>query len=209
MLYKWLIVALLLVLVSVVLWPTATAQQGGTPPVVINEIAWAGTAASASDEWIELYNNTYQEIDLAGWTLSWEGETIHFDKTADNTREVRNSKIPAHGFYLIERGDDNTVSDIPADLIYTGSLANEGESLVLRDGRDVVIDTANGGGGAWPAGTDGRAAVPYAAMERIRSDGGDVKENWASNDGKTRNGLDAKGNPLNGTPKAKNSASGS
>jgi len=209
MLSKWLIVALLLALASVALWPAATAQQGGTPSVIINEISWAGTAASATDEWIELYNTTNYEVDLTGWMLSWEGRTIHFDRAADDTKEVRNSKIPARGFYLLERTDDTTISDLPADLIYSGSLANEGEALVLRDERDVIIDTANSDGGNWPAGTDARTEVPYATMERIRSAGGDVDGNWASNNGKTRNGLDAKGNPLNGTPKETNSAAAS
>ncbi len=177
MVSRWFIIALLLALAGVSLWPVAQAQQGGTPAVVINEVAWAGTAASASDEWIELYNNTSQEIDLSRWKLSWEGQIIHFDKAADNTKEVRNSKIPAYGFYLLERSDDTAISDLSADLIYTGSLANEGE-------------------------------VPYATMERISSTTGDADSNWASNNGKVHNGLDVKGNPLNGTPKERNSASG-
>ena len=37
--------------------------------VVINEIAWMGSAASASDEWIELKNTTNESINLSGWTL--------------------------------------------------------------------------------------------------------------------------------------------
>lgn len=208
MVSRWLIIALLLALAGVSLWPVVQAQQGGTPAVAINELAWAGTAASASDEWIELYNNTDRDIDLSGWVLNWEGQTIRFDKVADNTKEVRNSKISAHGFYLLERSDDTAVSDLSADLIYTGSLANEGEALALRDERDLVIDTANGDGGLWPAGTDGKAEVPYATMERLSSTSGDSDNNWASNNGKTHNGLDAKGNPLNGTPKEQNSVSG-
>jgi hypothetical protein len=37
--------------------------------VVINEIAWGGSAASSADEWIELHNTTAQPVDLAGWSL--------------------------------------------------------------------------------------------------------------------------------------------
>ncbi len=43
-------------------------------------------------------------------------------------------------------------------------------------------------------------------MERIDSAGADTPTNWRTNDGKHRNGNDADGNPINGTPKAKNSA---
>ncbi len=44
--------------------------------IVINEIAWMGTKASDDDEWIELYNNTAEEIDLSGWILSWDDGDI-------------------------------------------------------------------------------------------------------------------------------------
>lgn len=44
--------------------------------VVINEIAWMGTEVSASDEWMELYNNTNKDIDLTGWGLYEAGGTV-------------------------------------------------------------------------------------------------------------------------------------
>ena len=76
--------------------------------VVINEVAWMGTAANAADEWIELYNITAQNIDLTGWTL----------KSADTSPNITLSgSIPAHGFFLLERTNDTTVSDITADQI--------------------------------------------------------------------------------------------
>jgi uncharacterized repeat protein (TIGR01451 family) len=39
--------------------------------VIINEVAWAGTAADSRDEWIELRNLGTIPVDLTGWTLSW------------------------------------------------------------------------------------------------------------------------------------------
>jgi uncharacterized repeat protein (TIGR01451 family) len=39
--------------------------------VIINEIAWAGTAADPQHEWIELRNLETTPIDLTGWTLRW------------------------------------------------------------------------------------------------------------------------------------------
>jgi len=182
---RWLIIAFLMALASLSLWQAAPAQQGRAPAIVINEIAWAGTAASSSDEWIELFNNTDQDIDLTGWTLSWAKVLIHFEEGQQDssTKTVSSSVIPAHGFYLLERTDDDTVSNIDADLIYTGALSNKGASLVLRDDRDVIVDTANNDGGAWPAGTAGKGEVPYASMERINPEAGDTLDNWASNDG--------------------------
>ena len=92
--------------------------------VVVNEVAWMGTTASTSDEWIELHNPTGSPVDLTGWTLT----------AADGTPSINLAGvIPAHGYFLLERTDDNTVPSTPADLIYTGALENGGETLSLRD----------------------------------------------------------------------------
>ncbi|MFW6116060.1 MAG: phospholipase D-like domain-containing protein, partial [Chloroflexota bacterium] len=99
--------------------------------------------------------------------------------------------------------DDDTVSDIPADLIYTGALQNDpdAEVLTLYSETGQVIDTANGDGGSWPAGDN----ATKRTMERIDSLASDGPDNWCTNDGVTRNGLDAQGSPINGTPRARNS----
>jgi hypothetical protein len=185
--------------------PTATSTSTPTPvpspplaplSVVINEVAWAGTAASTADEWIELKNNTGNPINLTGWTLV----------AADGTPHIAlHGTIPAHGYFLLERTDDNTVSDLPADQIYTGALGNTGESLTLRDESLNAIDTANADGGGWPEGTTGAGSPSYASMERLASTAPDTDANWHANNGLTRNGLDAESNPINGTPKAANS----
>ncbi|MFN4218129.1 MAG: lamin tail domain-containing protein [Candidatus Bipolaricaulia bacterium] len=167
----------------------ATTQAASVRDVVISEVAWMGTQADSNDEWIELYNTTGQAIDLTGWKL----------EAADGTPSITLSgTIPAHSFFLLERTDDTTVSDISADQIYTGSLSNSGEALSLKDPSNNVIDTANGDGGAWPAGT----SSPRATMERIDLMAPDSDTNWDTNDGVHRNGLDANNNPINGTPKA-------
>lgn len=173
------------------------AAYAGPLDVVINEIAWAGTAASPSDEWIELKNNTDHAVDLTGWTLS---------STSDGTPFVNLSGIIAPGgYFLLERTDNRTVKDVDADQIYSGSLKNSGEKLRLQDASGTVVDEANGDGGGWPAGRAGSGAPPYASMERTDplSAGGD--ENWHTNDGVTRNGIDAAGEPINGTPRQPNS----
>ena len=166
----------------------------GQGQVVINEVAWAGTQASTADEWIELYNASPYDIDLSGWTLS-DGGDISI---------TLSGVITAGGYFLLERTDDNTISDIPADMFFSGILGNAGEALTLRDALGNVVDTANGNGGAWPAGT---ASPNYQSMERINPLAPDTDANWASNDMVHRNGHDAGGNPVNGTPKALNSAS--
>jgi len=192
----------------------AFAHQGdaqNSQIVVINEIAWAGSAASPNDEWIELFNNSDRAVNLSGWILRWEGKNIHFGEVEEsvdnNAREVRNTVIPARGYYLLERTDDTTVNNIDADLIYTGSLRNGGESLELVDNRGIIIDTANStADGGWLAGNTANETVAYATMERISARITDRLDNWASNNGSERRGQDANGNSINGTPKFRNSA---
>gem|GEM_PF-725367 len=162
----------------------AAPLQASTLEVIINEVAWAGTSSAyTSDEWIELYNPTAGDISLAGWTLS-DGGDINISLTGD---------IPAGGYYLLERDDDDTVFDIAADQTYSGNLANAGETLYLREGA-ATIDTANISGGGWDGGST------YYSMERTSVTADDATV-WASNDGATRNGLAADNtNPINGTP---------
>jgi len=168
----------------------AHAAQAGD--VVVNEVAWMGTSASVNDEWVELFNATDRAIDLTGWTLSAQ----------DGTPAVALSgALLPQGFFLLERTDDNTVSDISADQIYTGALANAGETLLLKDAAGALIDTVNVDGGNWPAGNN----TTKATMERVNPGAADSDANWANNAGSLVNGLDAKGNALRGTPRSKNS----
>ncbi|MDD5265298.1 MAG: lamin tail domain-containing protein, partial [Candidatus Bipolaricaulis sp.] len=62
--------------VGVVEEPEPPAGGGGsadacTGKVIINEIAWAGTAADPTNEWIELRNVGSAPVDLTDWVLRW------------------------------------------------------------------------------------------------------------------------------------------
>ena len=172
--------------------PTAQVSAGD---VVINEVAWMGTANSDWDEWIEFYNSTDGDITLTNWTLTSSG----------SINIILSGIITAHGHFLLER-DDCAVNDILADQVYGGQrMGNTGETLVLRDEFGNLVDTANSSRGhanGWAAGTNS----PDYTMERINPYAPDSDANWATNDGLTRNGHDALGAPINGTPRAKNSA---
>jgi hypothetical protein len=131
--------------------------------LVINEIAWAGTNANEGHEWIELYNPGSDPINLSdGWRLASNDGTpnIEFSSVLCTTPGCT---IPAGGYFLLERDLDGVISDISADLIYAGALANSGETLTLYSPANDVIDTANGNGGAWPAGS----LSARSSMERI------------------------------------------
>jgi cardiolipin synthase len=178
--------------------PPVTVGRGPAsagPRLVINEVAWSGTVASVTDEWIELYNPGDVPVDLDGWSL----DVVN----SGSVIPLRGVVAPG-GFYLIEAGDDSVISDIPADLIADFyPVPDSGDTLRLLDPAGQLVDTANGDGGPWPGGTP---LAPLLSMERIDPNAPDQDENWGSNDGVIRNGLDALRHDINGTPKAWNSA---
>ena len=177
-----------------------TPQPTGQPPpgaVVINEVAWGGTAAGSADEWLELYNTLPQTVTFSGWAItSTGGLNIPLDGLV----------IAPDGYFLIERTDDTAISDISADLIasFGRSGLNNGGDTIFLSANGVTIDTANINGGGWPAGS---GSPSYVSMERLDASLPDSPANWAANNGIIRNGLDAAGGNINGTPKQVNSAS--
>lgn len=151
-------------------WELARADGLGAVPgsVVIHEVAWMGTTTSANDEWIELFNRTAAPVDLTGWTLV----------ANDGSPAITLSgSIPPGGYFLLERTDDTTVPGILADQIYTGSLSNDGEYLILQDATATVMDTVNSDTGWFSGHADGR--VPMVRRDAAVS--GDDPGNWTFN----------------------------
>ena len=182
--------------------------------VVINEIAWMGTAFSPNDEWIELYNNSEQDIDLMNWEITKDGEKFIIISTS-TAKSLATTTIPAHQFYLLESTDDNTISNISADFIYKGNLKlnNSGNKLELRDQNGNLIDLVDCSEN-WFAGINenlGDSKNPkWARMSMERIDptlSGNEPTNWMENDGViiSSSGKDASGKYILGTPKAENS----
>lgn len=170
---------------------TITPTPGASMAIIISEVAWMGTLANANHEWIELYNPGTTAVNITGWKLA----------TSDSSFSITlNGTIPAGGYFLLERTSDNTISDIAADQVYTGTLANDGRVLRLYSPSNQVIDTANGNGGAWPAGN----ATAFCSMERRAVAGVPMQDSdaaWITNGGVLKNGKDANGNDICGTPK--------
>jgi len=171
------------------------------PSVVINEIAWGGSASNPRAEWIELLNGSGSEIDLAGWRL------ISSDGAPDITLSGKVAPLggddPAAGYFLLVR-EGGGFPALEADLVYPGALTDRGETLYLYDPEGNLVDTANlreGGLTGWPGGTNGRGSPPFCSMERIDYRLPDRPDNWTTCDcgGEDRTGLC-------GTPKRENSA---
>lgn len=171
---------------------TTDGAGGPVPAVVINEVAWPGSASNSLDEWIELYNTTGSAISLTGWRI--------LDDNGAQTYNLSGT-IAANGYFLIERTAAST--SVAGDLVIAGiSLANTGDTLELQNAAATRVDIVNSTGGAWYAGT---TSGYYSMERRTAGGGGSTAANWASNNGVIRNGTNSGGGAINGTPRAKNS----
>jgi hypothetical protein len=157
---------------------------------------------------------------------------ITFSSTTCNQNIPINDrcKIAPGAYFLLERLRDDVVSDIPADLIFPSSfqMSNGGEMLILCSPYNVsadnckpttnnlydkvvdVVNTYENTGTAtptsstlnpWPAGNTSY----YGSMERKNLISNE-DTNWFTHPdgGQPRNGLDANGKYINGTPKSSN-----
>lgn len=116
--------------------------------VNITEISWMGNSESQFAEWIEFYNDSEEEVSLAGWKLyEAGGETLIFTLT---------KTIPAKGFLLLERTTSSSPDPVPGVNDESGTfggsgLSNSGEYLVLKDEAGGIKQSLDFSGG-WPAG---------------------------------------------------------
>jgi hypothetical protein len=155
-----------------------------TNEILINEVSWAGNAASSSAEWIELKNTTAEAVSLSGWQFLDKGTDIKVIFGATDS-------IAAGGFYLLERGSENFISGIMADKFYSGAINNSDETLKLFNKQCGLIDEVINVGANWTA-IGGSAGPEYRTAERLAID------HWQTYSGSGINGI-------NGTPKAENS----
>ncbi len=148
--------------------------------IVINEICWMGTAVSANNEWLELYNSGGESVNLSGWSLiAKDGKP----------KIILEKEIKPQGFFLLERTSDESVPEKKADLIYTSALSNKGEHLQLLDKDGKVIDEVNCQDGWWQGDNKSKQT-----MERVNDSlSGHDSLNWQTSQGG------------GGTPKSQNS----
>jgi hypothetical protein len=138
--------------------------------VLINEVAWAGTSSTKTDdEWIEIYNPGISPVDLNGWVLKVDDGTTETPLVSFSAGDT----IPTGGFLLLVHLVSGNCSDTPPnidiftdvveDKCFSGSLVNGGVVLRLYDSLGTSIDTANlGKTSGWYAGS----SSTYASMER-------------------------------------------
>lgn len=121
--------------------------------IIVNEIAWMGTApkegestsAAANNEWIELYNSGDEDVSLEGWRIIAD----------DGMPDIPLSgSILGRGYFLLERASDDVIVSIPADIVYSyknNALSNSGEHIFLKNESGALADEVDMSSG-WSAG---------------------------------------------------------
>lgn len=117
-------------------------------PLLIGEVAWAGSSLSSADEWLELWNLSSSTLPLAGYKLRGAASSDIVFGDADS--------IPAYGTFIVSNyadTDAKSVLNTSVQIVTTTiSLPNDKLKIQLVDPRDAVIDTA-GDGAVPPAGS--------------------------------------------------------
>ncbi|HQV27203.1 MAG TPA: lamin tail domain-containing protein [Thermoflexales bacterium] len=128
--------------------------------VVINEIAWSGTQASSTHEWIELFNNLTTTVAITGWELRIGASVVTLAGAIGPRRT-----------FLIQRSVAIFSDGATAQQTASFSLSNSGAAVRLVDERTRVVDAlVYGDGGAIP-GWLGPALQPYTIDGVAGADG--------------------------------------
>ena len=110
--------------------------------VVISEIqtdSINGTGGTG-DDWIELYNPTAADIDLAGWHL---GRDSNGGNSLNDETEIASGTITSHGYFLIVSASATPSLKALADAEWTGLTFDDGDVLYLAQG-DITNSNPQG-----------------------------------------------------------------
>jgi hypothetical protein len=110
------------------LLPTTTIASNSD--IVISELSM-GSSASATEEFVELYNNSENVINIANWSIYYRSSTgttyskkVTFPTTAN---------IQPHSFLLVSTSSPN-------DLVLISGMSQTGGVVELRDDKSNIVD---------------------------------------------------------------------
>ena len=126
---------------------------------VFNELMYHPNG-NGKPEWVELHNQLSIDMDLSEWSLSG----------AIDYQIPVGTIIPAGGFLVVASDPEALANEVGVTPVgpSRGRLANQGESLELRDNNERVMDILEyQDGGDWPVGADGSGASLAKRNERL------------------------------------------
>lgn len=104
------------------------------PHVIVNQVYGGSDDGAASHSFVELYNQTDEDVDLSGWRLAYRSSEDGDDSEQWSYFELT-GVIRANGYYLVRCGaTSGTDYMVPAgDQEWDIQLHNKGVSVVLLD----------------------------------------------------------------------------
>ena len=135
----------------------------GRLDLIINEIHYDSNPKTVKTEFIELYNNRTNELNLSGWEFV-EGISYLFPN---------GTRLAPGAYFLL--AEDATAFESQyghkPDGIYTGALSNNGEKLVLRDAAGGLMDEVSYKVGfPWPTASNGEGSSMQLVHAQLDND---------------------------------------
>src|SRR5437867_2298462 len=143
----------LAVLAIPTLMSAAATDARAATHVVISEFATRGPA-SATDEFVELYNPTDNPIDISGWTLQYDAASAGAN-WLNRAALPANTSIPGRGFFLIANTSyaGSPTPDYTSSSWTSGTgMADNGSARII-DASLVEVDRVAWGTGDQPEGS--------------------------------------------------------
>ena len=150
-------------------------DNSNSSSIVINEINYNSAPNFDPEDWIELYNNSDNEMDISGWIFK-DSDDLHSFILPENT-------IVATDSFLVLCRDSSAFTSLFPDVVqiagnFTFALNNAGELLRLFDGEGDLVDSLTYDDQApWPVEPDGSG--PTLALKNPDLDNAEA-QNWAA-----------------------------
>jgi len=126
---------------TVTISPSPTPSPALTNHLVISEVQING--ATASQDFVELYNPTNSTVDLNGWKLRKRTST----GSESSLVVIETGKsIPAYGFFLWSNNANGYDSTIGADVSNGNTLAGDNSVALLKPDNTIIDQFAWGNG---------------------------------------------------------------
>ncbi len=122
--------------------PALGVNEMAAGDLVVTEVMYdAGGCGDADCEWIEVYNNTGEEIDLKGLIIRDQED----DPMKQGTLQVK-TIIPADGYAWLGRGAADTWGyETPPNAFYGGepgwNNAAQGDLVIIRNDNEIIDQT--------------------------------------------------------------------
>lgn len=145
-----LIVAMLLLISP----PPALAVQ---KIALITEVQ-TGSEASASEEFVEIFNTTASDIDISGWALYYKSATGN--SWSKKAIVASNTILQTDDFWIFS-------ANLSGDTQYSGGLSSGGGNIQIRDKDGGIVDQFGWGSGDASLSAPAAVSAPGQSMYRL------------------------------------------